>query len=86
MEANPTSSQEDTGSIPGQWDQGSAVTVSCGVRRRHGSDHKLLWLWGRLAAAALIQPLAWELRAGAALKRKKKKKEKEKKLCHSYKK
>ena len=24
-------------------------------------DPALLWLWGRLAAAALIQPLAWEL-------------------------
>ena len=36
----------------------------------------LLWLWGRLAAAALIQPLAWELPyvAGVVLKRKKKKK------------
>ena len=34
----------------------------------------LLWLWCRSAAAALIQPLAWELpyAAGVALKRKKK--------------
>ena len=32
-----------------------------------------VWLWCRLAAAALIRPLAWELpqTAGAALKRKK---------------
>ena len=32
-----------------------------------------LWLWRRLAAAALIGPLAWELpyAAGATLKRKK---------------
>ena len=45
-------------------------------------DPALLWLWYRLAAAALIQPLAWELLyvAGAAIERnKKKKKKKEKK-------
>ena len=32
----------------------------------------LLWLWRRLTAAALIQPLAWELpyAAGVALKKK----------------
>ena len=34
----------------------------------------LLWMWRKPAAAALIQPLAWELpyAAGAAIKRKKK--------------
>ena len=34
----------------------------------------LSWLWLRLAAAALIQPLAWELPyvTGAAIQRKKK--------------
>ena len=34
----------------------------------------LLWLWYRQAAAAPIQPLAWEIlyAAGAAIKRKKK--------------
>ena len=39
------------------------------------SDLALLWLWHRLAAATLIQPLAWELpfAAGAALNSKKKK-------------
>ena len=49
-----------------------------GVGCRHGSDLTLLWLWARLAAAALIQPLAWELSyaVGAALKRKKRKKKK----------
>ena len=31
-----------------------------GVGRRSGSDPKLLWLWRRLAATALIRPLAWE--------------------------
>ena len=35
--------------------------MSCGVGRRHGSDPALLWLWYRLAAAAPIRPLAWEL-------------------------
>ena len=32
----------------------------CGVGRRYGSDPALLWLWCRVAAVALIQPLAWE--------------------------
>ena len=38
---------------------------------RHGSDLELLWLWCRLAAAAPIQPLAWELphAESAALKK-----------------
>ena len=45
-----------------------------------------MWLWHRLAGAAPIQPLAWELpyAMGAAIKKKKKrKKEKKKKerLC-----
>ena len=42
-----------------------------------GLDQVLLWLWCRLAAAASIWPLAWELpyATGTALKRKKKKKE-----------
>ena len=39
----------------------------------------LLWLWGRLAATALIRTLAWEppYATGAALKRPKKEKEEE---------
>ena len=47
--------------------------MSCGVGRRCVLDPALLWLWGKLAAAAPIQPLAWELpyAAGVALKRKK---------------
>ena len=50
--------------------------MSCGVGHRCGSDPALLWLWYRLAAAAPIQPLAWEPShaEGAALKRPKKKK------------
>ena len=34
--------------------------MSSGVGRRCGSNPALLWLWRRLAAAALIRPLAWE--------------------------
>ena len=40
--------------------KGSGVAVICGVCHRCGSDPTLLWLWHRLAAVALIQPLAWE--------------------------
>ena len=45
--------------------------MSYGVGGRPGLDPALLWLWYRLAAAALIRPLAWELPygVGAALKR-----------------
>ena len=35
--------------------------MSCDVGHRRGLDLALLWLWCRPAAAALIQPLAWEL-------------------------
>ena len=43
-------------------------------------DPALLWLWRKLAATALIRPLAWEppYVAGAAIKKKKKK---PKKIC-----
>ena len=39
---------------------------------------RVAWLWCRLVAAALIQPLAWELpyALGVALKKEKKKKKK----------
>ena len=42
---------------------------------------RLLWLWLRPAAAALIRPLAWELpyAANEAVKKRKKEKEKKKK-------
>ena len=47
--------------------------MSCGAGCRLDSDPTLLWLWHRLAAAAPIQPPAWDLpyTVGAALKRQK---------------
>ena len=50
--------------------QRSGIAVSCGVGHRCGLDPVLLWLWHRSAAAARIQPLAWELpyAMGLALK------------------
>ena len=55
--------------------QQSGIAISCGVGRRCGSD--LMRLWLRPAAAALIQPLAWELTcAASAVLRSKKKKQK----------
>ena len=53
----------------------SSVAMSLGEGNKLGSDLALLWLWRRLAAAALIQPLAWELPCAVdmALKKKKKK-------------
>ena len=53
--------------------------MSFGVGSRQGLDLKLLWLWGRPAAAALIQPFAWEplYVMGVALKNKKQKQKKQ---------
>ena len=52
--------------------------MSCSVGHRHGSDPELLHLWCRLAATALIRPLAWEppYAAGAALEKAKRQKKK----------
>ena len=70
---NPTSIYEDEGLIPGltQWVKGSGIEVS-----RGGSDPELPWLLCRLAAAAPIRPLLWELphAADAALNSQKKRK------------
>ena len=45
--------------------------MSCGVGHRCSWDPRLLWLWRRLAAMALITLLAWEppYAASGALKR-----------------
>ena len=54
--------------------EGSDVAMNSGMGYRYGLDPTLLWLWYRLAATALIQPLAWELSyvTDVALKIKKK--------------
>jgi len=56
--------------------------MSCGVGCRRGSDPALLWLWRRLAATALIQPLAWEppYAVGAAQRNSKKTRERPKEV------
>ena len=45
--------------------------MNCGVDCRHSLDVAMLWLWHRLAGAAPIRPLAWELPyvTGVALKK-----------------
>ena len=50
--------------------------MNCGVSHRHSLDPSLLWPWYRMAVAAPIEPLAWELlyAAGVALTSKRKKK------------
>ena len=54
--------------------------MSCGVGHRRNSDLVLLWLWRRLAAIALIRPLAWEppYAVGVDLEKTKKTKKKKK--------
>ena len=40
----------------------AGMALNCGVDHRYVSGPMLVWLWCRLAAIALIPPLAWELR------------------------
>ena len=69
---------DDAGSIPGltRWVKNLVSSKAEMVGCRCGLDPALLWLWCRLAAAAPISPLAWELpyAAGGALKSKRKNK------------
>ena len=60
--------------------------MSCGVGHRRGLDPSLLWLWCRLAATVLVQPLAWEppYVVGATLKRQKKKEKRKKGKQRNY--
>ena len=48
------------------------------------SDPPLLWLWCRLVATALIEPLAWELSYALDAAQDKKKKETNSERGHSY--
>ena len=59
--------------------KGSDVAANFSIGHRCGPDLALLWLWHRPAAAALTQPLAWELpnARDEALKKKKKERKKE---------
>ena len=52
---------------------GIAVSISYDVGHRCGSDPRLLWLWRKLAAIALIRSPAWEppYAVGVTLKNKK---------------
>ena len=50
--------------------------MTCGVGCRHSSDPALVWLWLRLASAALIQSLAWKPSYAADVAHQKKKKKK----------
>ena len=60
--------------------------MSCSVGRRWGLDLALLWLWlwPRLAAAALIRPLVWEppYAMGVSQKTQKRQKKKKKERNH----
>ena len=58
--------------------------MSYGVGHRRRLDLALLWLWHRLAAVALIRPLAWEplYAVGVDLKKKKKNLETLTSLCN----
>ena len=59
------------------------MAVSCGVGCRHGLDPALLWQRRKLAATALIRPLAWDPPYAMSVTLKKKKK-KTKKIKNRY--
>jgi len=59
---------------------GSSVAMSCGVGRRCGSDLVLLWLCCRLAATALIRPVAWKRSYAVGVALEKAKSQKKKKM------
>ena len=67
-----SSLHEDLGSIPGL---AQCVALRCCLGHKRGLDLALLWLWHRLAVAALIGPLAWELPYAAGIKNKNKAKQ-----------
>ena len=73
---NLTRNHEVVGSIPGlaQWVEDLALSMSCGVGHRCGSEPVLLWLWHKPAATAPIRPLAREppYTTGMALEKAKK--------------
>ena len=55
--------------------------MSRGVGCRRGLDPGLLWLWRRLAATALIRPLAWEPPYAVGAAQEMAKRQKKKKKC-----
>ena len=60
--------------------------MSCGVGQRCSSDLALLWPWHRLAATALIGPIAWEppYAAGTALEMAKRQKKEKRNISILY--
>ena len=46
--------------------------MSCGVGRRHGSDHALLWLWRRPVATAPIREAPYAAEAAQEMAKKQK--------------
>ena len=52
--------------------KGSGAAASCSSGCRCDWDPVLPWMWCRLAAAAGIQPLAWELPYASSMTEKKK--------------